>query len=88
MLPAPCGPADRGRDHAPQWFTGGVDDLGRLKESITRHAGRGLARTSLPGVSVVCAPTTTEPLGDMVEPTSWNPTGSRIPRCGKAKMAN
>ena len=46
-----------------------MDELTRLKESIARHAGRGLTRTSLPGVSVVCAPTTTEPLGDMVEPT-------------------
>jgi hypothetical protein len=62
-------PANRGSDHAPEWFTGGVDELGRMKESITRHAGHGLKRTRLPGVSVVCAPTTTEPLGDMVEPT-------------------
>jgi AraC-like DNA-binding protein len=46
-----------------------VDALARLKQSITRHAGEGLTRTALPGVSVFCAPTTTEPLGDMVEPT-------------------
>jgi AraC-like DNA-binding protein len=47
----------------------GVHELARLKESITRHAGAGLTRTGLPGVSVVCTPTTTEPLGDIVEPT-------------------
>jgi hypothetical protein len=46
-----------------------VDELGRLKESITRHAGEGLTHSALPGVSVICSPTTTEPLGDMVEPT-------------------
>jgi hypothetical protein len=46
-----------------------VDELARLKVSITRHAGEGLTRTALPGVSVVCSPTTTEPLGAMVEPT-------------------
>jgi AraC-like DNA-binding protein len=46
-----------------------VDELGRLKESITRHAGEGLTRTALPGVSVVCAPTTTVPLCGIAEPT-------------------
>jgi AraC-like DNA-binding protein len=46
-----------------------VDELARLRESITRHAGEGLTRTALPGVSVVCLPTTTEPLGAMAEPT-------------------
>ena len=46
-----------------------MDELARLKESITRHAGEGLTRTALPGVSVVCSPTTTEPLGGVVEPT-------------------
>jgi AraC-like DNA-binding protein len=46
-----------------------VDELGRLQELIDRHAGEGLTRTALPGVSVVCWPTTTEPLGDMLEPT-------------------
>jgi hypothetical protein len=40
-----------------------------LKESITRHAGEGVTRTALPGVSVLCSPTTTEQLGDLVEPT-------------------
>lgn len=46
-----------------------MDEMSRLKESITRHGGPGVTRTALPGVSVVCAPTITEPLGDMVEPT-------------------
>jgi hypothetical protein len=46
-----------------------VDELARLKESITRHAGEGLTSTALPGVSVVCTSTITEPLGSMAEPT-------------------
>jgi AraC-like DNA-binding protein len=46
-----------------------VDELARLKESITRHAGEGITRTALPEVSVVRSQTTTEPLGEMVEPT-------------------
>jgi AraC-like DNA-binding protein len=46
-----------------------VDELARLRESITRHAGEGLTRTALPGVSVMCSPTSTEPLGDVLEPT-------------------
>jgi AraC-like DNA-binding protein len=40
-----------------------------LRESITRHAGQGRTRTALPGVSVICSPRTTEPLGDVIEPT-------------------
>jgi hypothetical protein len=47
----------------------GMNELARLKESITRHAGEGVTRTTLPSVSVVCSPTTTEPLGDVAEPT-------------------
>jgi AraC-like DNA-binding protein len=46
-----------------------VDDQARLKESITRHARDGLTHTALPGVSVVCSPTTTEPLCGIAEPT-------------------
>jgi AraC-like DNA-binding protein len=46
-----------------------VDERARLKELITRHAGEGLTPTALPGVSVVCAPTITEPLATMAEPT-------------------
>jgi AraC-like DNA-binding protein len=46
-----------------------VDELARLKESISRHAGEGLTGTALPGVSVVCSRATTEPLGSMAEPT-------------------
>ena len=46
-----------------------MDELARLKDLITRHAAEGLTRTSLPGVSVVCSRTTTEPLGTMAEPT-------------------
>jgi AraC-like DNA-binding protein len=40
-----------------------------LRESITRHAGEGRTHTALPGVSVICSPTSTEPLGDVIEPT-------------------
>ena len=40
-----------------------------LRESITHHAGEGRTRTALPGVSVICSPTVTEPLGDVIEPT-------------------
>jgi AraC-like DNA-binding protein len=49
----------------------GVDELARLKEPIARHAvaGGGATRTALPGVRVICSPTTTQPLGDIVEPT-------------------
>jgi len=46
-----------------------VDELARLKESITRHAGEGVTRTALPGVSVLRAARATMPLGDVVEPT-------------------
>ena len=46
-----------------------MDELERLKVSIARHAGDGLTQTALPGVSVVCSPTTTEPLAAMAEPT-------------------
>jgi AraC-like DNA-binding protein len=43
--------------------------LARLKELITDHAGDGLTSTVVPGVSVVCSPTTTEPLCGVAEPT-------------------
>jgi AraC-like DNA-binding protein len=46
-----------------------MDALARLREPITRHAGEGLTRTALPGVSVVCSPTITEPLCGVAEPT-------------------
>ncbi len=46
-----------------------MDERARLKELIARHASDGLTPTALPGVSVVCAPTITAPLGTMVEPT-------------------
>jgi AraC-like DNA-binding protein len=46
-----------------------VDELTRLKETLTRHAGDGLTPTALAGVSVVCTRAITEPLGDMAEPT-------------------
>jgi AraC-like DNA-binding protein len=46
-----------------------VDALAGLRESITRHAGEGRTRTALPAVSVICSPTITEPLGDVIEPT-------------------
>ncbi|HWX96090.1 MAG TPA: AraC family transcriptional regulator [Solirubrobacteraceae bacterium] len=40
-----------------------------LRESITRHAGEGRTPTALPGVSVMCSPTITEPLPNVTEPT-------------------
>jgi AraC-like DNA-binding protein len=46
-----------------------VDELARLRQSITRHAGDGLTPTALPGISVVCSPTTSEPLCGIAEPT-------------------
>jgi AraC-like DNA-binding protein len=46
-----------------------MDDLARLRELITRHARERVTRTALPGVSVVCSPTTTEPLRDIARPT-------------------
>jgi AraC-like DNA-binding protein len=46
-----------------------VATLTGLRESIARHAGEGRTRTALPGVSVICSPTITEPLGDVIEPT-------------------
>jgi AraC-like DNA-binding protein len=46
-----------------------VDELARLRQSITRHAGEGLTRTPLAGVSVVCSPTISEPLCGIAEPT-------------------
>lgn len=62
-------PSNRGSDRALEWFTEWVDELDRLKEAITRHAGQGVTRTALSGVSVVRASTTTEPIGDVAEPT-------------------
>jgi AraC-like DNA-binding protein len=50
-------------------LTGNVDELAGLRTSITRHAGVGLTRTALPGVAVLRATATTEPVGDMLEPT-------------------
>ena len=46
-----------------------MDALARMRESIARHAGEGLTGTALPGVSVVCSQTTTEPLCGVAEPT-------------------
>ena len=46
-----------------------MNALADLSESITRHAGQGVTPTALPGVSVVCSPTTTEPLCGVAEPT-------------------
>jgi AraC-like DNA-binding protein len=43
--------------------------LAGLRESITRHAGEGRTPTALPGVSVICSPTCTQPLEDVIEPT-------------------
>jgi AraC-like DNA-binding protein len=46
-----------------------VDELGRLKELLTRNAGDGLTPTALPGVSIQCSRTTTERTGAITEPT-------------------
>jgi AraC-like DNA-binding protein len=46
-----------------------VDELARLKELLTRNAGEGLTPTALPGVSIQCSRTTTEPVGAITEPT-------------------
>jgi AraC-type transcriptional regulator N-terminus len=53
----------------PRDSLGCVNTLARLRESITRHAGEGRTQTALPSVSVICSPTITEPLGDVIEPT-------------------
>lgn len=45
-----------------------MHELARLKELIARHAGEGLTATALPGVSVIRATATTEPLGEVTEP--------------------
>jgi AraC-like DNA-binding protein len=50
-------------------LTKGVDELARLKELLTRNAGEGLTPTALPGVSIQCSRTTTEPVGAITEPT-------------------
>jgi AraC-like DNA-binding protein len=46
-----------------------VEELARLKDSITRHAGDGVTPTVLAGVSVVCSTTISEPLCGIAEPT-------------------
>ena len=69
MLPDSCTILPTAAVTGPGVIHLGVDELARLKKSITRHAGEGLTRTALPGVSVVCSQTTTEPLGSMAEPT-------------------
>jgi AraC-like DNA-binding protein len=46
-----------------------VDQLARLNELLTRHAGEGLTRTALPGVSIQCSRTTTERVAAITEPT-------------------
>jgi AraC-like DNA-binding protein len=45
-----------------------MDELARLRELISRHAGDGLTPTALPGASILRATATTEPLGEMAEP--------------------
>ena len=50
------------------WFTGGMTETARLRELISRHAGKGLTSTALPGVSLLRATAVTEPLGEVAEP--------------------
>ena len=45
-----------------------MDRLPEIRQAITRHAGRGLTATALPGLSVLRATRTTGPLGDVLEP--------------------
>jgi AraC-like DNA-binding protein len=45
-----------------------MHETARLKELIGRHAGEGLTPTALPGVSLLRATATTEPLGEVAEP--------------------
>ncbi len=51
------------------WFTEGMDELTRLRESITRHASEGVTPTALPGLSVLRVSSATEPSQDLAEPT-------------------
>src|SRR5216683_1598864 len=45
-----------------------MQETARLKELISRHAREGLTPTALPGVSLLRATTTSEPLGEVAEP--------------------
>ena len=46
-----------------------MDELARLRQSISRYAGEGLTPTALSGVSVVRSVSTSEPLCGIAEPT-------------------
>ena len=46
-----------------------MEELARLKDLILHIANGARTWTALTGVSVLCSPTTTEPLGDVTEPT-------------------
>jgi AraC-like DNA-binding protein len=46
-----------------------MDELDRLRELILRNSRGARTWTALTDVSVLCSPTTTEPLGDVTEPT-------------------
>src|SRR5262245_65165161 len=52
----------------PGWFTERVHETARLTELIGRHAREGLTPTTLPGVCLLRATATTEPLGEVAEP--------------------
>jgi AraC-like DNA-binding protein len=69
MLPGSCTILPIAAVTIPPRDTWLVDALAGLRESITRHADEGRTRTALPAVSVICSPTITEPLGDVIEPT-------------------
>lgn len=45
-----------------------MDSLPELRRLITRHAGDGVTRTALDGVSLMSSATTTEPIGSVSEP--------------------
>src|SRR2546428_846418 len=50
-------------------LTDHVHELARLKDLILRNAREARTWTALTGVSVLRSPTTTEPMGDVTEPT-------------------
>jgi AraC-like DNA-binding protein len=45
-----------------------MTETARLRELISRHAGKGLTPTALPGISLLRATAVTEPLGEVAEP--------------------
>jgi AraC-like DNA-binding protein len=61
-------PASRAQRLPDGWFTDDMTETARLRELISRHTGEGLTPTVLPGVSLLRATVTTDPLGEVAEP--------------------